>query len=60
MVVPVIALTAIVLTGILFIFRKFLAERDRLDAESAHAADKSAAAKTPPSVVLVQTRRHAA
>jgi len=62
MVVPVIALTAIVLVGILAIFRKFLAARDRLDAEFLQAQKKEEAARKSPSspVVFVQTRRHAA
>jgi hypothetical protein len=61
MVVPVIALTAIVLAGILAIFRKYLALRDKLDADFTQTQKKEAARKAEPNrVVLVQTRRHAA
>ena len=64
MVVPVIALTAIVLAGILTIFRKYVAQRDRLNAEflraQANAENKAAPKAAPPMAVLVQTRRHAA
>lgn len=42
LVVPVIALTAIVLVGILFVFRKYLALRDRLDAELAPSLPRDA------------------
>jgi hypothetical protein len=62
LVVPVIALTAIVLAGILAIFRKYLAARDRLDAEILEAQRKEAAARQADvkPFVFVQTRRHAA
>ncbi len=64
MVVPVIILTAVVLIGILSVFKKYLAQRDRLDAEFLRAradAERKAAADAAPNVaVLVQTRRHAA
>lgn len=61
MVVPVIALTAIVLAGILAIFRRYLALRDKLDAEFTQTHKKEVARKAEPNrVVLVQTRRHAA
>jgi hypothetical protein len=68
MIVPVIVLTGVVLVGILSVFRKYMAQRDRLDAEFLReqaAAEKKAAAA--PNVaaakkiaVLVQTRRQAA
>ncbi len=66
MVVPVIVLTVVVLIGILAIFRKYLALRDRLDAEMLRgqrgAAEKPASRPKPAAdfAVLVQTRRHAA
>ena len=66
MVIPVIALTGIVLVGILAIFRKYMAQRDRLDAEmlrmqaGAQPAIKAAPKAEPRMAVLVQTRRHAA
>ena len=66
MVVPVIALTGIVLVGILAIFRKYLALRDQLDAEmlrmqsGAQPTAKAAQKAEPRMAVLVQTRRHAA
>ncbi len=61
MVVPVIALTVIVLVGLLAIFRRYLAERDRLDREMMQAQRKPVAAKQDPaSMVFVHMRRHAA
>lgn len=63
MVVPVIALTAIVLIGILSKFRKYMILRDQLDAEFLREqaeAESAAAAKAAANVVRVQTRRHAA
>lgn len=64
MVVPVIILTAVVLIGILSVFKKYLAQRDRLDAEflreRANAERKAAADAAPNVAVLVQARRHAA
>jgi hypothetical protein len=62
LVVPVIALTAIVLVGILAIFRKLLVERDRLDAEFLEAQKRETTVPKPAAnpVVFVQTRRHAA
>ena len=64
MIVPVIVLTGVVLVGILSVFRKYMAQRDRLDAEflrAQAAAEKKAAAAAALNVaVLVQTRRHAA
>jgi hypothetical protein len=64
MIVPVIVLTGVVLVGILSVFRKYMAQRDRLDAEflrAQAAAEKKAAAAAAPNVaVLVQTRRQAA
>jgi len=64
MIVPVIVLTGVVLVGILSVFRKYMAQRDRLDAEFLReqaAAEKKAAVTTPANVaVLVQTHRQAA
>ncbi len=61
MVVPVIALTVIVLVGLLAIFRKYLTERDRLDREMMQAQRKPVAVKQDSaSMVFVHTRRHAA
>ena len=69
LVVPVIALTAIVLVGILFVFRKYLALRDRLDAELVKTRadgvrrksnERRMPAAQPNGTVLVTTRRHAA
>lgn len=64
MIVPVIVLTGVVLVGILSIFRKYMAQRDQLDAEflreQAQAEKKSAVAAAPNVAVLVQTRRQAA
>ena len=64
MVVPVMVLTGVVLLGILSIFRKYMAQREKLDAEfllERAAAEKKAAAGAAPNVaVLAQTRRHAA
>ncbi len=64
MVVPVIVLTGVVLVGILSVFRNYMAQRDRLDAEflreHAAAEKKAATAATPNVAVLVQTRRQAA
>lgn len=64
MIVPVIVLTGVVLVGILSVFRKYMAQRDRLDTEflreQAAAEKKAAAAAAPNVAVLVQTRRQAA
>ena len=64
MIVPVIVLTGVVLVGILSVFRNYMAQRDRLDAEllreQAAAGKKTAAADAPNVAVLVQTRRQAA
>jgi hypothetical protein len=64
MIVPVILLTGVVLVGILSVFRKYMAQRDQLDAaflrERAAAEKKAAAAAAANVAVLVQTRRHAA
>ncbi len=61
MVVPVIALTVIVLVGLLAIFRKYLTERDRLDLEMMQAQRKPVAAKQDSaSMVFAHTRRDAA
>ena len=69
LVVPVIGLTTFVLGGILFVFRKYLALRDRLDAELMQTRADSARRKSnerrmpaaqPNATVLVTTRRHAA
>lgn len=64
MIVPVIVLTGVVLVGILSVFRKYMAQRDQLDAaflrEQAAAEKKAAAAAVPNVAVLVQTRRQAA
>jgi hypothetical protein len=67
MIVPVIVLTGVVLVGILSVFRKYMAQRDRLDAEflreQAAVAKKAATAANVAAAnvaVLVQTRRQAA
>ncbi len=67
MIVPVIVLTGVVLVGILSVFRKYLAQRDQLDAaflrEQAAAEKKAAAAPMVAAAnvaVLVHTRRQAA
>ena len=69
LVVPVIALTTFVLVGILFVFRKYLALRDRLDAEMTQTRADGARRKSterripaaqPHAAALVTTRRHAA
>ena len=64
MVVPVIVLTGVVLVGILSVFRNYMGQRDRLDAEflreQAAAEKKAAAAAAPKVAVLAQTRRQAA
>ena len=51
MIVPVIVLTGVVLVGILSVFRKYMAQRDRLDAEFLReqaAAEKKAATAAAP------------
>lgn len=61
MVVPVMVLTGVVLVGILSIFRKYMAQREKLDAEFLRErADAETKAVAPNVAVLVQTRRHAA
>ena len=68
MIVPVIALTAIVLVGILVVFRKYLAIRDKLDAEFTQAPAAPARApravaperKQPQIVRHAEPQRHAA
>lgn len=62
MVVPVIVLTGVVLVGILSVFRKYMAQRDRLDAEflGEQADVEKKAAAAPNVAVMVQTRRRAA
>ena len=64
LIMPVIILTAVVLVGLLAVFRNYLAQRDRLDAaflrEQADAERKAAAAAAPNVAVLVQTHRKAA
>ncbi len=64
LIMPVILLTAVVLVGLLAVFRNYLAQRDRLDAqflkEQEIAAKKAAAAAAPNVAVLVQAPRRAA
>jgi len=72
MILPVMALTAIVLVGILVVFRKYLAIRDKLDAEfaqtpptnirrSGEAPRAAVPARKPPQIIRhAEPQRHAA
>jgi len=72
MILPVMALTAIVLVGILVVFRKYLAIRDKLDAEfvqaqptntrrSSETPRAAVPERKPPQIVRhAEPQRHAA
>ena len=59
MIVPVMALTAVVLVGILAVFRKYLAIRDKLDAEFTQAPAAHARTPRAPKHKQPQIARHA-